>query len=134
MAPMDLAMFLVLTLAAIELIVFGALVGRGRAKYGVPAPATSGHPVWERLNRVHLNSLESFVVFAPLLIMYGIIVGRWSALVLGVVYLIARILYAVGYVRAPEKRALGGLLTTIVQVWLALGLVGTLIYRLMVVR
>jgi glutathione S-transferase len=129
MAPMDLGLFLVLTLAAAQLIVFGVLVGRGRAKYGVPAPATSGHPVWERLNRVHLNSIEQMVVFAPLFIMYGIVVGRFSALALGVVYLIARILYAVGYVRAPEKRALGTMLTSIVQVWLALGLIGALLFR-----
>jgi glutathione S-transferase len=126
---MDLAVFLVLALAAAELIVFGFLVGRGRVKYGVPAPATSGHPTWERLNRVHLNSLEAFVVFAPLFFLYAIVVGRFTAVALGVVFLIARILYAVGYARAPEKRALGSALTSIVHVWLAIGLIATLIYR-----
>jgi glutathione S-transferase len=129
MAPMDLALFLVLTLAIVEIIVFGALVGRGRAKYGVPAPATSGHPTWERLNRVHLNSLENLVVFAPLFLMYAIVVGRFTAIALGVVYLIARILYAVGYVRAPEKRVIGSALTSLVQLWLTVGLLGALIWR-----
>lgn len=130
MAPMDLGLFLVLTLAIVELIVFGALVGRGRAKYGVPAPATSGHPTWERLNRVHLNSLENLVVFAPLFVMYAVIVGRFSALVLGAVYLLARIAYAVGYVRAPEKRVIGSALTSLVEIWLAVGLIGSIVFRL----
>jgi glutathione S-transferase len=129
MAPMDLALFLVLTLAIAELIVFGALVGRGRAKYGVPAPATSGHPTWERLNRVHLNSIEHFVVFAPLFLMYAVVVGRFTAIGLGVAYLIARILYAVGYVRDPKQRAIGAGLTSLVELWLTVGLIGSLIWR-----
>lgn len=129
MAPMDLALYLVLTLAIVEVLVFGALVGRGRAKYGVPAPATSGHPTWERLNRVHLNSIENLVLFAPSFIMYAMIVGRFTGIALGVAYLIARILYAVGYVRSPEKRVLGSALTSLVQVWLVVGLLGSLIWR-----
>jgi glutathione S-transferase len=129
MAPMDLAVYLVIALAAAQLIVFGFLVGRGRAKYGVPAPAMSGNPTWERLNRVHQNSLEAFVVFAPLFTLYAFVVGRFTGLILGVVFLIARILYAVGYARAPEKRELGAFLTSIVQVVLALGVIGSLIFR-----
>ena len=39
---------LVTALALIEYIVFGLLVGRARARYGVAAPAVSGDPVFER--------------------------------------------------------------------------------------
>jgi hypothetical protein len=49
---------LVIVLAVIEVMVLGVLVGRGRVKYGVDAPATTGHPTLERLNRAHQNSIE----------------------------------------------------------------------------
>jgi glutathione S-transferase len=35
-------------LAVIQLVVFGVLVGRARGTYGIAAPATTGHPVFER--------------------------------------------------------------------------------------
>src|SRR5262245_11639466 len=84
-------------------MVLGVLVGRGREKYGVPAPATSGHPMWERLNRAHQNSLEQLVLFIPLLFAYTLNAGLQTGIALGVVYLVARILYAVGYVRDPAR-------------------------------
>jgi hypothetical protein len=35
---------LVIVLAVVEVMVLGVLVGRGREKYGVPAPATTAIP------------------------------------------------------------------------------------------
>ena len=113
--------YLVVVLTMVELLVFSILVGQGRTKYKVPAPATSGHPTWERLNRVHLNSLEQAVVFVPLLLVFAATWGPGAAVVLGVIYLVARILYAVGYVRDPARRAAGAFLTFGVQLLLALG-------------
>ena len=52
-------------LALIEYIVMAALVGRARAKYGVHAPAMTGHPDFERANRVHVNTLENLIIFVP---------------------------------------------------------------------
>jgi len=121
---------LVQVLAAIELIVFGFLVGRGRARYNVPAPATSGHPTWERLNRVHANSVEQFVIFTPLLWTFAVHVGQRGALMLGVVYVIARIVYAVGYTQAAERRTLGAALTAAVQSVLAVGAVTGIIVQI----
>ncbi len=129
MAPMDIGIWLILALACVELIVFSALVGRGRAKYGVPAPATSGNPDWERLNRVHQNSLEQMVVFTPLFFLYATFVGKFTALILGVVFLLARIAYAVGYAKAPEKRAVGSAATFLVQIWMAIGVIVSLLWR-----
>ena len=34
---------LTITLALLQALVFGVLVGRARGKYGVKAPATTGH-------------------------------------------------------------------------------------------
>jgi len=119
---------LVSALAALEVIVFGLLVGRGRLTYGVEAPAMTGHPTWERLNRIHQNSIEQLVVFLPLLWTFAASVNVTWAAVLGAVFLVARILYAVGYARDPARRAPGAVLTAIVVSILGLGsLVGYMI-------
>jgi len=55
----------VIALALLEFAVFGMLVGWARGKYGVAAPAVSGHPVFERYFRVHQNTLEQLVAFVP---------------------------------------------------------------------
>jgi uncharacterized membrane protein YecN with MAPEG domain len=121
---------LVLVLAAIEVMVLGFLVGRGREKYGVPAPATSGHPAWERLNRAHQNSLEQLVLFMPLFLAYCFNTGMQTGILLGVLYLIARVVYAVGYVRDADRRAAGAFLTAAVQAWLAVGAVIGLVVKI----
>ena len=42
------------------------LVGRARTKFGVNAPAVTGHEQFERCFRVQMNTLELLVVFVPL--------------------------------------------------------------------
>jgi glutathione S-transferase len=94
-------------LAIVQLFVFGYLVARARGTYGVAAPATTGHPVFERYHRVQVNTVESLIVFLP---------GLWLAAkywtpgyvaVVGAVYLVGRVLYLKGYVRDPKQRGLG---------------------------
>lgn len=121
---------LIVVLTAVQLMVFSFLVGRGRVKYDVPAPAMSGHPTWERLNRVHQNSIEQAVVFIPLLLAFALSFGQREAVWLGAIYLLARTLYAVGYVRDPKSRALGAVLTFVVQALLALGAIGAIVWKL----
>lgn len=121
---------LIMVLAAVQVLVLGMLVGRARLTYGVEAPATSGPPQWERLNRAHLNSLEQLVLFIPLFLAYCVNTHLASGIVLGAVYLVARVLYAVGYVRDPAKRAPGAVLTLVVQVWLAAGAIVGLVVKM----
>jgi glutathione S-transferase len=125
-----LVVMLVLVLAVIEVMILGFLVARAREQYGVRAPATSGHPAWERLNRTHQNSLEQLVLFIPLFLAYCFNTGLHTGIVLGLVYLVARIVYAVGYVRDSERRAAGAFLTFVVQVWLAVGAVIGLVVKI----
>jgi len=127
---MALLVFLVVVLTVVQLMVFSFLVGRGRIKYDVPAPAMSGHPVWERLNRVHQNSLEQAVIFIPLLLVFAAEFGQREAVVLGLLYLLGRTLYAVGYVRDPKSRGPGATLTFVVQALLALGAIGAILWKL----
>ena len=112
--------FLVILVALLEYIVLTALVGRARGKYGVKAPAMTGHPDFERANRVHQNTLESLIVFIPAVWILGLYGSPRYAAALGAVFVIARALYAAGYYRAADQRAIGALLTALVNVVLVL--------------
>ncbi|MBS0372876.1 MAG: MAPEG family protein [Proteobacteria bacterium] len=93
----------------IVLLMFGTgfAVGKGRHKYGIQAPAVTGHPVFERLYRVQMNTLEWAVMTLPCLWICAAYVSDALAAGLGGVWIVGRIWYAVGYARAPEKRAGG---------------------------
>jgi uncharacterized membrane protein YecN with MAPEG domain len=82
-------------------------VGRARGKYGVKAPAVHGHEVFERYFRVHYNTLELIVVFVPAMWLFGSYVSPTWAAVLGLVYVVGRVAYLVGYVADPAKREIG---------------------------
>jgi uncharacterized membrane protein YecN with MAPEG domain len=121
---------LILVLAVLEVMVLGFLVGRGREKYGVPAPATTGPPEWERLNRAHQNSLEQLIIFMPLFLAYCFNTSLQTGVLLGVLYLVARVIYAIGYIRDADRRAAGAFLTFAVQSWLGVGAVIGLVVKI----
>jgi len=117
---MQLVAFVIL-LALLEYVVFGVLVGRARGKYGVNAPATAGHPVFERYFRVHYNTLEQMVVFVPAMWLYGTYVSPSWAAGLGLVYVAGRFIYLLGYVADPRKREIGFGLSALPLLVLLLG-------------
>ena len=117
---MQLVAFVIL-LALLEYVVFGMLVGRARGKYGVNAPATAGHPVFERYFRVHYNTLEQLVVFVPAMWLYGTYVSPSWAACLGLAYIVGRFTYLVGYVADPRKREIGFGLSALPLLILLLG-------------
>jgi uncharacterized membrane protein YecN with MAPEG domain len=98
---------IVIVIALLEYVVFGALVGRARGRYGVKAPATSGHEVFERYFRVHYNTLELLVAFVPAMWLFGSYVSPTWAALLGLVFVVGRILYLLSYVKDPAKREIG---------------------------
>jgi glutathione S-transferase len=127
MTAMELV-YLTIVLALLEYVVMGALVGRARGKYGVHAPAMTGHPAFERANRVHVNTLENLIIFIPALWIFATYVSASWAAGLGFVFVAARAIYAVGYLKAAEKRGIGAGITGIVNVVLVVGaLVGLLL-------
>ena len=111
----------VLLLALIEYMVFAGLVGRARAQYGVHAPATTGHPTFERIYRVHQNTLEALIVFVPALFVFACYLSFAWAAGLGVAFIVARAIYAVSYINAAEKRGIGAGLTGVINIVLVLG-------------
>ena len=72
--------FVVMLVALLEYFWFSIAVGRARYRYGVKAPATAGN--------------ADFV--SP----------TWAA-GLGVVFIVGRLLYFLGYVKAADKRSIG---------------------------
>jgi glutathione S-transferase len=115
----ELAMITVLAL--VEYSVLGTMVGRARQKYGVEAPATTGNPDFERYFRVHENTLESLMVFLPAVWIFSLTVNYHFGVALGALFLIARIIYASGYISAAAKRAPGAMATGVINAILVLG-------------
>ena len=96
------------TVLAVALYFFtGMLVARARQKFGVPAPAMSGHPDFDRVFRVQMNTLEWMPIFLPSLWLFAFYVSDWAAAVLGLVWIGGRVLYIRGYSAAAEKRHQG---------------------------
>lgn len=95
---------LVVLLTVLLLLAVTMLTGRARGKYGIKAPAISGHPMFERAYRVQMNTLEYTVIFLPALWL----AARWGnptwAGVLGLVWLVGRVWYVVAYQRDPASR------------------------------
>ena len=122
---------LVAILAVVQYLAFGALAGQARRTSGLKAPAVIGHPGFERMYRVQMNTLETLVAFLPALL---IAAQYWPSPVvagLGVVYLTGRLLYWRAYVSDPAKRALGFMLSMVPTATLCvLALVG-IIMKLM---
>jgi glutathione S-transferase len=114
---------LVIVLALVEFMYFGALVGRARHTYDVPAPRTSGHPTFERYNRVHQNTMEQLVVFIPALWLFAQYMSPMVGALLGLVFIASRALYAVSYVKDPKTRRAGIMSTGVVLLVLLAGAV-----------
>ncbi|MCC5897973.1 MAG: MAPEG family protein [Phormidium sp. BM_Day4_Bin.17] len=96
-------------------------VGRARFKYQVSPPATSGNPDFERVFRVQQNTVEQIVLFIPALWVFSLFVSQVWGAALGTVWVIGRILFAWGYYQAPEKRAAGFGISSLVTIALLLG-------------
>jgi len=96
------------TLLAIAVYFYsGILVGRARGTYGIKAPAVTGDPNFERLFRAQMNTLEWLPMFLPALWLFALSVGDALAGVLGMIWIIGRLLYIQTYATAAEKRGPG---------------------------
>lgn len=101
------ATVIVTILALMQFTLFGIQVGAMRARHEVKAPAVTGNDEFERMNRVHLNTLEQLVVFLPALWMFAQFVNPlWGAL-MGLVFIIGRFIYRAEYLKDPSSRSPG---------------------------
>ena len=110
-----MALFPLTTLAIlVALLVYfglGAAVGAARGKFNVPAPLSTGHPEFDKRNRVHINTLEQLVIFVPAIVFAAPVLGDAITATLGLLWSVGRLVYARSYYADPGKRTFGFLLT-----------------------
>ncbi len=101
------ATVIVTFLALAQFVLFGVQVGSMRGKHEVKAPAMTGHPEFERMNRVHMNTLEQLVVFLPALWIHALYANAYWGAIIGMVYIVGRFIYRSAYLRDPSSRDIG---------------------------
>lgn len=129
-------MIIILVLILIQYTTFGIKVGGAREKFDVKAPAITGHPEFERYYRVHQNTLEQLIVFIPLYLVFPHLaesqgwMGYEMTSASGVLWIIGRFLYASNYVKDPNSRSGGFLISFLATVLLILGTLALLVMSL----
>ena len=112
---------LITLLALLLYFVVIGIVGRARSKYGIKAPAVTGNAHFERAYRVQMNTVEQMVFFLPSLWLYAILVSDKGAAAGGLIWVAARVLYAVNYLRDPDTRGPGAMISVLAAAGLFLG-------------
>src|SRR5207248_6517620 len=112
----------IVTLLAVALYFFLATrVAAARGKFNVKLPAITGNPDFERILRVHMNTLEWMPIFLAPLWLCAIYLSDIAAAVLGLVWIAGRVLYFAGYSKAVEQRLPGFFIQSIACVLLFIG-------------
>ncbi len=123
---------IVTLLALLVYFWMGLQVGRARAKSGIAAPAMTGDPVLERTIRAHYNTLEWLPLFLVPLWLFAIYCNDLWAAAIGLVWIVGRIVYQLGYVADPRKREAGFLIQALAVAVLLFGSLGRAVYVLVV--
>ncbi len=116
----------------LALLLYGVFIARvalARGKYKVPAPATTGHPAFERIIRIQTNTGEQLIILLPGLWLFSIYFSPLWASLLGLLWILGRVVYAVGYSRNPDGRALGFVISFAVNMILVLGSLGAAVWQ-----
>ncbi len=121
---------LVTLLAIAFYFLTGINVARARTRTGVKAPATSGHPDFERAFRIQMNTLEWMPIFLPSLWLFAIYISDTIAAAIGAVWIIGRIVYFIGYSQAAAKRGPGFAIQALAAIALWGGALGAVVLRL----
>jgi glutathione S-transferase len=96
-------------------------VAVARGKFAVKPPATTGNPDFERVFRVHVNTLEWMPTFMIPLWLCAIYLSDALAAALGLLWIAGRAVYFLGYSKAAEKRLPGFFIQTTACVLLFIG-------------
>lgn len=111
---------LITLLTVLLLFATALMVGRARGKFGVKAPATTGHDGFERVFRVQMNTQESALMFLPTLWVAAGFGVAWVSAALGALWLVGRVWYAVAYSDPAGNRGPGFLIGMVALLGLVL--------------
>jgi uncharacterized MAPEG superfamily protein len=103
--PSSAALITLLNVLLLAIAVW--LVGRARGKYQVHAPATTGHPDFERAFRAQQNTVEATVMFLPALWVAASYGDARIAAWLGWAWLVGRAWYLFAYAAPGGNRSPG---------------------------
>ena len=112
---------IVVIFALIEYIIFTMLAGKARVEAGISAPAVTGDSKFECYFRVQQNTMESLIVFLPAMYLFATYAHALSAAIIGLIFVIGRIVYFKAYTSDPSKRGPGMLMTMLPNMVLVLG-------------
>jgi glutathione S-transferase len=121
---------LVTLLAILVYFYSSILVSRARGKFGVKLPAISGNPDFERVFRAQMNRLEWLPIFLPALWLFAVYLSDGIAAAIGLVWVIGRILYVLGYAQAVAKRSRGFAIQSLAAIALWVGSFGAIVWRI----
>ena len=105
-------------------------VGRARGASGISAPTMTGHPLLERAVRVHYNTLEWLPIFLVSLWLFALYWDKTIAAGVGAVWVVGRVIYALGYYADANKRGPGFLIQSLATAVLLFGALGKIVYGL----
>lgn len=115
-SPDKLLAALVTILACLLCTFMAIAVSRARRKAGVSPPAMTGPAELERALRIHGNTVENLAIFIAMLWLAVIYFQGWIPGIIGVIWLVGRVIYMIGYGSAAEKRLPGFVIAQLSQI------------------
>jgi len=103
-------------------------VARTHSRVGILAPTMTGDPLLERTIRAHANTLEWMPIFLPSMWLFAIYWNSLVAALMGIAWIVGRVMYFLGYVASPSKRYPGFFIQATAAFVLLLGALGRIIY------
>lgn len=127
-------MFFFTSLTTLASVLFygwlGYRVGQARTTFKVAAPAVTGDPMFERHYRVQMNTLEALPIYLAGLWLFALYVSDAGAAILGLVWIVGRVVYARAYLADPGSRTAGFAIQASATLLLCLGALGDILMRL----
>lgn len=112
-------------LSALQMGYLARRVGWSREAHKIMPPVVSGPPEFERTFRAHQNCVEFYPIFLVCMWSCGVFFNEPIAAAGGLLYMIARLLYFNGYVKATKKRWPGFIMSVgLVAAMSLLGMIG----------
>jgi uncharacterized membrane protein YecN with MAPEG domain len=119
---------LVTLLVALVYFWMALTVARTHSRTGILAPTMTGDPVLERTYRAHVNTLEWMPIAMPSMWLLAIYWSPVAAAILGLIWIVGRIIYFVGYVSEAKKRFPGFFIQSTAAFVMLFAALGRIIY------